>query len=124
MYLQRFIQLLAILLLGSAAHASPSSPDVMQRKDHHVLAVKVDASCDISDNLLSCASSSFSVDVRNAKHLRTKFMAPGAFTLPAAKIAGDNAGRSFGSFAEPLPDSGADLLPPFYYVFLFRLTLF
>lgn len=123
MYLQRIIQLLAILLLGSAVHASPSSPEVMQRKGH-ALAVKVDAPCDISDVLLSCASSSFSVDVRNAKHLRTKFMAPGAFTLPAAKIAGDNAGRSFGSFAEPLPDAGADLLPPFYYVFLFRLTLF
>ncbi|MCG2615739.1 hypothetical protein LZZ85_15675 [Terrimonas sp. NA20] len=124
MYIKRLIQLLSVLLLGLAAEAAPSFSPWKKHAPNNFLhhdAVNHD----------SMAGGRFETDVfftdlksGKLKRCRTKFRAPGQFTQLSVRETNANTSKSFVVYRESLQSSGDDFPPPFYYVFLFRLTLF
>lgn len=124
MYLKRLIPLLAVLLFGLAAQASPSFSPLKKSKKHfpfHHLAISHESmGADRPDN------DGFFGELKTgqARRLRTKFRVPESFQQLVVKAPLLNSARSFVDFTESLQTCNDHFPPPFYYVFLFRLTLF
>jgi hypothetical protein len=124
MYFKRLIQLVAVLLLGLAAQAAPSFSPVKKHKSQlpfHYHAIPHESmGGERPDN------DSFFGELKapQARRLRSKFRVPESFQKLVSKAQLANTSKSFAVFTEPLQISSDHFPPPFYYVFLFRLTLF
>jgi len=124
MYFKKIIlSLLAVLLCSIAPNAMPSgtvlkkyeSNDHLQNPTGFYQLLKDDSS---AHGLLA------DVGKEKIQNRRSKFRVPSSSTQWVTKVITGNTPKPFIRISESLQNSGDHLPPPFYYVFLFRLTLF
>ncbi|MGN6293540.1 MAG: hypothetical protein ACTHMV_12425 [Chitinophagaceae bacterium] len=124
MYLKKIIlSLLAVLLCWVAPNAMPSgtvlkkyeSNDHLQNPASFYQLLKDDSP---AHGLLA------DLGKEKIQNRRSKFRVPSSSTQLAARVTTGNSPKPFIRISESLQNGGDHLPPPFYYVFLFRLTLF